>query len=294
MTRADARPADRPGALDGRAARRRAPRARARLRGRRHRVDRRAPADDARLQPRRRRRARRRPRRDPLAAGASATSPGSRWPRSRSSLDIADGPERVLACGPRALRASCCAAPGARASEVRGDRRRRPGPGRVRDRPAGQPADHARLGRLLDPALVRRPLRRAGARRQRRQHHGPAASTGPTGATASTCSTSRSAPASAAGSSPTATSTAARRARPATSATSAWPTTTTSICRCGNVGCLEAVAGGRALAQRLAAEGRDARRQPRRRRARAGGRPAGASAWSARPAARSARCSPAA
>jgi predicted NBD/HSP70 family sugar kinase len=30
------------------------------------------------------------------------------------------------------------------------------------------------------------------------------------------------------------------------------------VCRCGNLGCLEAVAGGRALAQRLAAEGRDA------------------------------------
>jgi predicted NBD/HSP70 family sugar kinase len=30
------------------------------------------------------------------------------------------------------------------------------------------------------------------------------------------------------------------------------------VCRCGNRGCLEAVAGGRALAQRLAAEGRDA------------------------------------
>jgi len=30
-----------------------------------------------------------------------------------------------------------------------------------------------------------------------------------------------------------------------------------AVCRCGNVGCLEAVAGGRALAQRLAAEGFD-------------------------------------
>jgi predicted NBD/HSP70 family sugar kinase len=29
------------------------------------------------------------------------------------------------------------------------------------------------------------------------------------------------------------------------------------VCRCGNVGCLEAVAGGQALAQRLAAEGAD-------------------------------------
>jgi predicted NBD/HSP70 family sugar kinase len=30
------------------------------------------------------------------------------------------------------------------------------------------------------------------------------------------------------------------------------------VCRCGNIGCLEAVAGGRALAQRLAAEGIEA------------------------------------
>jgi predicted NBD/HSP70 family sugar kinase len=32
------------------------------------------------------------------------------------------------------------------------------------------------------------------------------------------------------------------------------------ICRCGNIGCLEAVAGGQALAERLAAQGADARR----------------------------------
>ena len=32
------------------------------------------------------------------------------------------------------------------------------------------------------------------------------------------------------------------------------------VCRCGNIGCLEAVAGGQALAQRLAAAGEDAAR----------------------------------
>ena len=44
------------------------------------------------------------------------------------------------------------------------------------------------------------------------------------------------------------------------------------VCSCGNIGCLEAVAGGQALARRLAADGRGRARQPRRRRARAGGR----------------------
>ena len=32
-----------------------------------------------------------------------------------------------------------------------------------------------------------------------------------------------------------------------------WSTTTRVVCRCGNIGCLEAVAGGRALAQQLRA-----------------------------------------
>ena len=50
-----------------------------------------------------------------------------------------------------------------------GDRHRRPGPGRVRDRPADLAADHARLGRLPDPGAVRRALRRPGLGRQRRQ-----------------------------------------------------------------------------------------------------------------------------
>ena len=56
--------------------------------------------------------------------------------------------------------------------------------------------------------------------------------------------------ASAAGSSPAAGSTAARRARRATSATSGSAGHDDVVCRCGNVGCLEAVAGGRALAAR--------------------------------------------
>ena len=47
------------------------------------------------------------------------------------------------------------------------------------------------------------------------------------------------------------------------------------VCRCGNVGCLEAVAGGRALAARLSEAGLDARTLARRRQVRARGRAAG-------------------
>ena len=60
-----------------------------------------------------------------------------------------------------------------RAGPAVGDRDRRAGPGRVRDRPADLAADHAGLGRLPDPGAVRRPLRRAGLGRQRRQRPRP-------------------------------------------------------------------------------------------------------------------------
>ena len=64
------------------------------------------------------------------------------------------------------------------------------------------------------------------------------------------------------------------------------------ICRCGNRGCLEAVAGGGAMAARLRAEGIAAENSPRRRRATcATGGPRRCSSC-ARPAASSARCSP--
>ena len=64
------------------------------------------------------------------------------------------------------------------------------------------------------------------------------------------------------------------------------------VCRCGNTGCLEAVAGGRALAQRLAAAGYDGRAQPRRRAARARGQRRRDPDGPRRRAARSARCWP--
>ena len=121
----------------------------------------------------------------------------------------------------------------------------RAGPGRVRDRPADLAADHARLGRLPDPRAVRGPLRRAGLGRQRRQRPRPrrVALRGRRRPRRRR-RRSRSGPGSAPGSSPAAGSIAAPRAAPATSATSRSPTIRRSICRCGNVGCLEALAGG--------------------------------------------------
>ena len=66
------------------------------------------------------------------------------------------------------------------------------------------------------------------------------------------------------------------------------------VCRCGNVGCLEAVAGGRALAAKLT-RGRAGRADlARRGQARAGGRAGWRSRPCARPAAASARCWPSA
>ena len=163
-------------------------------------------------------------------------------------MDIADGPEAVLDVGRRALRRA--------AGEGGPDRR----PTSAASASACPARSRSRRGRPVNPpimpgwdgfsipALVRRPLRRAGARRQRRQHHGPRRAL---------VALARHRPpavrqgrhrASAAASSPAAASTAAPRARPATSATSASPGHEDVVCRCGNVGCLEAVAGGRALA----------------------------------------------
>ena len=89
-----------------------------------------------------------------------------------ADLDIALGPGARPRVDRRALRGAARGG-GPLARRRARHRGRRAGPGRVRQRAAGQPADHARLGRLPDPGVVRRPLPRAGARRQRRQHHGP-------------------------------------------------------------------------------------------------------------------------
>ena len=80
------------------------------------------------------------------------------------------------------------------------------------------------------------------------------------------------------------------RARRATSGTSGSPATTTCVCRCGNTGCLEAVAGGDALAARPARPAWRRRARPRRRRARARGRAARAAGRPRRGPRPSARC----
>ena len=89
-----------------------------------------------------------------------------------SDLDIALGPEACPRVGDRALHRAARRGRSLRRRRAR-DRRGRAGACRVRQRPAGQSADHAGLGRLPDPRLVREPLQRTRSRRQRRQHHGP-------------------------------------------------------------------------------------------------------------------------
>ena len=98
---------------------------------------------------------------------------GTPLAETTADQDIALGPEEVLGWTSERF-AELLQQSGHTAARGARHRHRRAGPGRVLHRPAGQPADHARLGRLLDPRLVRRSLRRtAGARRQRREHHGP-------------------------------------------------------------------------------------------------------------------------
>ena len=82
----------------------------------------------------------------------------------------------------RALRASCSTRSAGRPTDVRGIGVGVPGPGRVRQRPAGEPADHAGLGRLPDPRVVRRPLRARRCSSTTTSTSWRAASTGRTGA----------------------------------------------------------------------------------------------------------------
>ena len=232
---------------------------RARLRNGRQRLDRRPSAERAGLQPRRRRRPRRRPRRDPRpprgerpgrdAAGRACRRPGHRA-RARAGARMDRRTLRRAARGGRTLRR--------RRARHRG---RRAGPGRVRQRAAGQPADHARLGRLPDPGVVRRAATRAPvlvdndvnimARGEHWMHwrdtRAPAAHQGRHRHRLRHRRRRR-------------TSIAVRAARPETSATSERPSSEDVVCRCGNIGCLEAIAGGQALAERLSAQGLDAAR----------------------------------
>ena len=103
------------------------------------------------------------------------------WPRTPRTSAIAARARGGARAGRRALRQA------ARRDRARGGRRprnrdRRPGPGGVRDRAAGEPADHARLGRLRHPGLVRRPLCRVRCWSTTTSTSWRSASTGCTGA----------------------------------------------------------------------------------------------------------------
>ena len=251
------RPRDRPRPLDRRPARRRPARPRARLRGRRQRLDRRPPADRPRVQPPRGRRARRRPRRDALA-------PGGQRPRRHAARrgDVRDGHRRGpggrARPGARALHRAARRRRARRADDVRGIGVGVPGPVQFATGEAVNPPimpgwNHFRIPdwfaeRYDAPVLVdndvnimalgehwsalargRAPALRQGRHRHRLRHRRRA------------------------GDPPR----RPGRAR-ATSATSASQGHDDVVCRCGNVGCLEAVAGGRALARRLTEAGLEA------------------------------------
>ena len=208
-------------------------------------------------------------------------------------MDIADGPEAVLGLVDERFRALLGEAGRTRRGRAR-HRHRRARPGRVRapGEPVNPPIMPGWDGFSI-PRLVRR---RATTRRcssTTTSTSWPSASTGRTGARSSTCCSSRSAPASAAASSPAAASTAAPQGAAGDIGHIRSRRPRRVICRCGNIGCLEAVAGGaRAGRERLAEAGSrpsDSRDVVA---ARARGRRRRDPAWCARPAATSARCSP--
>ena len=125
-----------------------------------------------------------------------------------------------------------------------------PGPVSFRDGRAGVAADHARLGPLPGPRAARPRARLPGRGRQRREHHGARRALRRACAQRRprTCSSSRSAPASAAASSSAARSTAASDGC-AGDIGHIQVDAHGPVCACGNVGCLEALFGGAALAR---------------------------------------------
>ena len=104
-----------------------------------------------------------------------------------SDLDIAAGPRPCSTWSPSASRS--CSTRSDRAARRRARDRRRHARARSSSRaaePVNPPIMPGWDGFPI-PDWFAEPLRRAGARRQRRQHHGAAASTGRTGARPSTC-----------------------------------------------------------------------------------------------------------
>ena len=81
-----------------------------------------------------------------------------RWPSGPPTWTSRSGPEKVLKWVSDRF-TELLEEVGRPATDVRGIGIGVPGPGRVRRRAAGEPADHARLGRLRHPRLVRGPVR---------------------------------------------------------------------------------------------------------------------------------------
>ena len=168
-----ARAVHRTGALDGRRTGGRAAAAGAGRPVRRRHVHRRSPAVAAGGQHGRAPGRRRSTSAPPMRGRRSPTCPESCWREERADLDIAEGPDAVLALGHRTAIARLLAAAGRTRAELSAIGIGLPGPVEHSHRSGDQPADHARVGPLRRaeprPAVLRRP----GAHRQRRQHHGP-------------------------------------------------------------------------------------------------------------------------
>ena len=254
------RSSDRPGALDGRPAGGGAARARAGLRVRRTVLHRGAPADGARLQ--------QRGRGCVLVADLGATHSrlavtdlaGTRSSRNAQDLDIARRAGAGARAGWTSASPSCSRRRGRRAEDVRGIGLGVPGPvAFASGRPVSPPIMPGWDGFSL-PDWFAEPLRRARARRQRREHHGPRRALGALARLRAPAvrqgrhrhrlghrRRTRQHPPRRAG--------RGRRHRPHPG-----PGPRATWCAAAATrGCLEAVAGGRALAERLAVERRATR-----------------------------------
>ncbi len=258
-------PADDPGAAGAvhraRALHRRGPGGRAAAAGagrpvRGRHVDRRSPTVPAGGQHQRQAGRRHRPRRHACPCGDRRSRPEICWPRSAPTWTSPRG-RPSSSPGSRTRSGGCCQR-GALARRAGGDRHRTARPRRAPDRPGDQPADHAGVGPLRRPHARPPVLRRARCSSTTTSTSWRWVSSAPSSPTCRTSCCSRSRPGSARASSPAACCSGAPRERPATWGTSASAAPREDLCRCGNIGCVEAVAAGPAIARVLRAHGTDA------------------------------------
>ena len=185
---------------------------------------------------------------------STSTAPSS--PRLSHDQEVGAGPDDGDAGRRRAARRACSPtlgrpAPRSGASACQPARHRRPRRGGERRLPRP-----GRLGRRRPGALPPRGHRRAARRRQRRQRDGALRALRPPARRTTTCWCSRPRPASGSASSPTAASgprppRRGRRDRPRQGRRRRRPARAAAA----TLGCLETVAGGWALVERLRAEG---------------------------------------